>query len=150
MKLCAEEIDHKCPEGWRLFLTLEFREIALIGSNAIIKMLRKNDVEFIKWLLYADDLVLFCPKGAPEIFGPPCLRFSPKNIWTHPLYQWKIPNFQRLRRKFYTPLLSLTGPQNFRTLPQRSSAAKNFDTPSPKQNTPPSYESFLTSPKLKK
>ena len=79
LKVCAEEIDRKFPNGWGL--SFEYRipgECTNRQQRCQKKML---GTEFIKWLLYADDLVLFCPdiiqaQEIIEIMNSVCKRFG--------------------------------------------------------------------------
>ena len=58
LKICAEEIDRKFPDGWGI--SFKYR----IPSECTTREQRgerRMHIEIIRWLLYADDLVLFCP-----------------------------------------------------------------------------------------
>ena len=75
MKVCAEEIDRRCPEGWGL--SFEYR----ISGECTNREQRQHGTEFVKWLLYADDLVLFCPdifqaQEIIKIMNNVCKRFG--------------------------------------------------------------------------
>ena len=59
LKVCAQEIDHKYPDGWGL--SFEYRIPGECTNREQRHVKKMNGSEFIKWLLYADDLVLFCP-----------------------------------------------------------------------------------------
>ena len=62
LKVYAEEIDRKFLEGWGL--SFDYRNPGKCSNRQQCQDKKMYDVEFIKWLLYADDLVLFCPNIA--------------------------------------------------------------------------------------
>ena len=79
LKVCAEEIDRKFPEGWGL--SFDYRIPGECSNRQQRQDKNMHGVEFIKWLLYADDLVLFCPNitQAQEIMiimNSFCIRFG--------------------------------------------------------------------------
>ena len=79
LKVCAEEIDRKFPNGWGL--SFDYR-IPGECTNRQQRLEKKmHGTEFIKWLLYPDDLVLFCPdiiqaQEIIEIMNSVCKRFG--------------------------------------------------------------------------
>jgi len=79
LKVCAEEIDCKYPNGWGI--PYEYRIPGECTNRAQRQEKQMHGKEFIKWLLYADDLVLFCPdiKQADDIINimnGVCQRFG--------------------------------------------------------------------------
>ena len=79
LKVAACEIDKHFPDGWGI----EFNfDIPYFCSNKEQKKAgRLNGVEMIQWLLYADDIVLFCKNVAEaekimNILNNTCLRFG--------------------------------------------------------------------------
>ena len=79
LKVCAEEIDRKFPEGWGL--SFDYRIPGECTNRQQRQDKKMHGVEFIKWLLYADDLVLFCPNIAQAqeimiIMNSVCNRFG--------------------------------------------------------------------------
>ena len=58
LKVCAEEIDRKFPDGWGL--SFNYRIPSECTTRQQRSERRMHGVEVLKWLLYADDLVLFC------------------------------------------------------------------------------------------
>ena len=69
LKVCAEEIDHKYPNGWGI--PYEYRIPGECTNRGQRQEKQMHGTEFIKWLLYADDLVLLCPdiKQADDIIN---------------------------------------------------------------------------------
>ena len=59
LKVCVEEIDRKFPNGWGL--SFDYRIPGECTNREQRQEKKMHGTEFIKWLLYADDLVLFCP-----------------------------------------------------------------------------------------
>ena len=79
LKVCAEEIDRKFPEGWGL--SFDYRIPGEFTNRQQCQDKKMHGMEFIKWLLYADDLVLFCPNIAQAqeimiIMNSVCTRFG--------------------------------------------------------------------------
>ena len=79
LKVCAEEIDRKFPNGWGL--SFEYRIPGECTNREQRTEKKMHGSEFIKWLLYADDLVLFCPNIAQAqdiiiIMDSVCKRFG--------------------------------------------------------------------------
>ena len=79
MKVCAEEIDRKFPDGWGL--SFDYRIPGECTNREQRHQKKMHGTEFIKWLLYADDLVLFCPdiiqaQEIIEIMNSVCNRFG--------------------------------------------------------------------------
>ena len=62
LKVCAKEIDHKFPDGWGL--SFEYRIPGECTNREQRQVKKMHGSEFIRWLLCADDLVLFCPNIA--------------------------------------------------------------------------------------
>ena len=58
LKVCAEEIDQKFPEGWGL--SFDYRIPGECTNREQRRVKRMNGTQLLRWLLYADDLVLFC------------------------------------------------------------------------------------------
>ena len=58
LKVCAEEINKKFPDGWGL--NFDYRIPTQCTNRQQRGQRRMHGVAFIKCLLYADDLVLFC------------------------------------------------------------------------------------------
>ena len=59
LKVCAEEIDRKFPDGWGI--SFKYRIPSECTTREQRGERRMHGIEIIRWLLYADDLVLFCP-----------------------------------------------------------------------------------------
>ena len=59
LKVCAEEIDRKFPDGWGI--SFKYRTPSECTTREQRGERRMYGIEIIRWLLYADDLVLFCP-----------------------------------------------------------------------------------------
>ena len=59
LKVCAEEIDRKIPDGWGI--SFKYRIPSECTTREQRGEIRMHGIEIIRWLLYADDLVLFCP-----------------------------------------------------------------------------------------
>ena len=59
LKVCAQEIDKKFPDGWGL--SFNYRIPSECTNREQRSERRMHGLEIIRWLLYADDLVLFCP-----------------------------------------------------------------------------------------
>ena len=79
LKVCAEEINKKFPNGWGL--NFDYRIPAQCTTRQQRGQRRMHGVEIIKWLLYADDLVLFCSdiseaQEIVEIMNNVCKRFG--------------------------------------------------------------------------
>ena len=79
LKVCAEEIDRKYPGGWGL--SFDYRISGECTNREQRRVKRMNGTQLLKWLLYADDLVLFCPdlNQAQEIINimnNVCKRFG--------------------------------------------------------------------------
>ena len=79
LKVCAEEIDHKFPDGWGL--SFEYRIPGECTNREQRQVRKMHGSEFIRWLLYADDLVLFCQNIAQAqdiiiIMNSVCKRFG--------------------------------------------------------------------------
>ena len=72
LKVCAEEIDRKFPDGWGL--SFDYRIPSQCTTRKQRGERRMVGSELIRWLLYADDLVLFCPDiaQAQEIITECC------------------------------------------------------------------------------
>ena len=79
LKVCAEEIDRKFPNGWGL--SFDYRIPGECTNREQRSQKKMHGTEFIKWLLYADDLVLFCPdifqaQEIIKIMNGVCKRFG--------------------------------------------------------------------------
>ena len=79
LKVCAEEIDRRYPEGWGL--SFEYRISGECTNREQRRQMKMHSTEFVKWLLYADDLVLFCPdifqaQEIIKIINNVCKRFG--------------------------------------------------------------------------
>ena len=79
LKVCAEEIDRKFLDGWGL--SFDYRISGECTNREQRRFQRMNGTQLLKWLLYADDLVLFCPdlNQAQEIINimnNVCKRFG--------------------------------------------------------------------------
>ena len=79
LKVCAEEIDRKLPDGWGL--SFDYRIPSQCTTRKQRGERRMVGSELIRWLLYADDLVLFCPDIAQAqeiitIMNNVCKRFG--------------------------------------------------------------------------
>ena len=79
LKVATCEIDKHFPDGWRI--EFNFDKPYLCSNREQRKAGRLNGVEMIKWLLYAEDLVLFCKNVADaekimNILNNTCLRFG--------------------------------------------------------------------------
>ena len=79
LKVCAEEIDRKFPNGWGL--SFKYRIPGECTNREQRYEKKMHGSEFIKWLLHADDLVLFCPNIAQAqdiiiIMDSVCKRFG--------------------------------------------------------------------------
>ena len=79
LKVCAEEIDRKYPNGWGL--SFEYRIPGECTNREQRRHKRMHGTEIIKWLLYADDLVLFCDdifqaQEIIKIMNSVCKRFG--------------------------------------------------------------------------
>ena len=79
LKICAEEIDRKFPDGWGL--SFDYRIPGECTNREQRRLKKMHGTEIIKWLLYADDLVLFCPNLAQAqdviiIMNSVCKRFG--------------------------------------------------------------------------
>ena len=79
LKVCAEEIDRKYPNGWGI--SYDYRIPSECTNRGQRQEKRMHGTEFIKWLLYADDLVLFCPNiqqadDIINIMNRVCKRFG--------------------------------------------------------------------------
>ena len=79
LKVCVEEIDRKFTNGWGL--SFEYRIPGECTNREIWQEKKMHGSEFIKWLLYADDLVQFCPNIAQAqdiiiIMDSVCKRFG--------------------------------------------------------------------------
>ena len=59
LKICAEEIDRRYPDGWGI--PFEYRIPGECTNREQRRSKRMHGKDFLKWLLYTDDLVLFCP-----------------------------------------------------------------------------------------
>ena len=59
LKVCAEEIDRKFPNGWGL--SFDYRNPGECTNRQQRLYKKMHGTEFIKRILYADNLVLFCP-----------------------------------------------------------------------------------------
>ena len=59
MNVCANEIDRIFPDGWGL--SFKYRIPSQCTTRKQCGERRMDGIEIIKWLRYADDLVLFCP-----------------------------------------------------------------------------------------
>ena len=79
LKVCADAIDKEFPDGWGVsFDYLIPNECTNRTQRASCKA---RGIHFIKWLLYADDLVLFCTsieqaRRILEIINDTCTRFG--------------------------------------------------------------------------
>ena len=79
LKVCAEEIDRKFPNGWGL--SFDYRIPGECTNREQRRHKRMHGTEIIKWLLYADDLVLFCDdifqaQEIIKIMNEVCKRFG--------------------------------------------------------------------------
>ena len=79
LKVAACEIDKQFPEGWGI--EFEFRIPHLCTNREQRRSGKLNGVQIIQWLLYADDLVLFCKSVAEaeaimNILHETCCRFG--------------------------------------------------------------------------
>ena len=79
LKICSEEIDRKFPDGWGL--SFDYRIPGECTNREQRRLKKMHGTEIIKWLLYADDLVLFCPSLAQAqdaiiIMNSVCKRFG--------------------------------------------------------------------------
>ena len=77
--MAACEIDKQFPEGWGI--EFEFNIPYLCTNREQRKSGRLNGIQIIRWLLYADDLVLFCKNVAEvekimNILHDTCSRFG--------------------------------------------------------------------------
>ena len=59
LKVCSEEIDRKFPDGWGL--SFDYRIPGECTNREQRRIKPMSGTQLIRWLLYADDLVLFCP-----------------------------------------------------------------------------------------
>ena len=59
LKVCAEEIDRNFTDGWGLSFNYRIPSECTTRNQRCER--RMHGIEIIRWLLYADDLVLFCP-----------------------------------------------------------------------------------------
>ena len=78
LKVAACEIDKKFPDGWGIEFVFNIPHLCTNREQR--KSGRLNGVEIVIWLLYADDLVLFCKviaevKTIMEILNDTCSRF---------------------------------------------------------------------------
>ena len=78
LKVAACEIDKKFPDGWGIEFVFNIPHVCTNREQR--KSGRLNGVEIVIWLLYADDLVLFCKviakvKTIMEILNDTCSRF---------------------------------------------------------------------------
>ena len=79
LKICSEEIDRKFPDGWGL--SFDYRIPGECTNREQRRLKKMHGTEIIKWLLYADDLVLFCPNLSQAqdiiiIMNSVCKRFG--------------------------------------------------------------------------
>ena len=79
LKICSEEIDRKFPDGWGL--SFDYRISGECTNREQRRLKKMHGTEIIKWLLYADDLVLFCPnlyqaQDVIRIMDSVCKRFG--------------------------------------------------------------------------
>ena len=79
LKVAASEIDKQFPEGWGI--QFEFNIPHLCTNRQQRQEGRMNGIEVIRWLLYADDLVLFCRNVVEaekilQILHNTCSRFG--------------------------------------------------------------------------
>ena len=79
LKVCAKEINKKFPDGWGL--NFDYRIPTQCTNRQQRGQRRMHGVEIIKWLLYADDLVLFCSdiseaQEIVKIMNSVCKRFG--------------------------------------------------------------------------
>lgn len=80
LKVAADEIDRRFPDGWGI--QFDYR-ISHLCTNRLQKRTSggMNGVQVLRWILYADDAVLFCntPEEAQEllnIIDSTCRRFG--------------------------------------------------------------------------
>ena len=79
LKICAEEIDRRYPNGWGI--PFDYRIPGECTNREQRRSKRMHGKDFLKWLLYADDLVLFCPdifqaEEIIKILNRVCKRFG--------------------------------------------------------------------------
>ena len=80
LKVAADEIDKRFPDGWGI--KFDYRISHLCTNRTQVSASgKKNGVQILQWILYADDAVLFCktPEEAQEllnIINSTCKRFG--------------------------------------------------------------------------
>ena len=79
LKVCSEAIDRKYPGGWGV--SFDYRIPNECTNREQRKTKKMNGTEIVRWLLYADDLVLFCISIAEaqdimNIMNITCKRFG--------------------------------------------------------------------------
>ena len=79
LKVCAEELERKYPDGWGI--SFDYRIPGECTDRKQRGEGRMSGVQLIRWLLYADDLVLFCPtlqqaEGILNVMNNVCKRFG--------------------------------------------------------------------------
>ena len=79
LKVCSEAIDRKYPGGWGI--SFDYRIPNECTNREQRKTKKMTGTEIVRWLLYADDLVLFCMNIAEaqdimNIMNTTCKRFG--------------------------------------------------------------------------
>ena len=60
MKIAAKEIDQEFPDGWGI--DLEYNIPHLCTDREQRRSGKMRGIEIIKWILYADDVAVFCKR----------------------------------------------------------------------------------------
>ena len=79
LKVCADAIDKEFPDGWGV--SFDYRVPNECTNRTQRASSKAHGIHLIKWLLYADDLVLFCTsieqaQRILEIINDTCTRFG--------------------------------------------------------------------------
>ena len=60
LRVAATEIDKEFPNGWGI--EFEYNGSHLSSNREQLKEGKLHGIEVVRWILYADDVVLFCKK----------------------------------------------------------------------------------------
>ena len=79
LRVAATEIDKEFPNGWGI--EFEYNISHLYSDREQRKKGKLHGIEFMRWILYADDVVLFCKtvheaERLLDIINDTCLRFG--------------------------------------------------------------------------